>query len=87
MFAATGGGTGATAALELSVVMPCLNEERTLPVCIAKALKTMAGLGIEGEVLVVDNGSTDRSVEVARRAAPGWWCNRFAGTVMRRHGL
>ncbi len=61
-------GLCATAALELSVVMPCLNEERTLPVCIAKALKTMAGLGIEGEVLVVNNGSTDRSVEVARQS-------------------
>src|SRR5204863_476211 len=51
--------------LELSVVMPCLNEERTLPVCIDKALATMRKLGIKGEVLIVDNGSTDRSVEVA----------------------
>jgi glycosyltransferase involved in cell wall biosynthesis len=54
--------------LELSIVMPCLNEERTLPVCVAKALRTMERLGIRGEVVVVDNGSTDRSVEVARAA-------------------
>jgi glycosyltransferase involved in cell wall biosynthesis len=54
--------------LELTVVMPCLNEERTLPVCVEKAIATMQRLGIHGEVLVVDNGSTDRSVEVARRA-------------------
>ena len=52
--------------LELTVVMPCLNEERTLPVCIDKALTTMGRFGIRGEVLVVDNGSTDRSVVVAR---------------------
>jgi glycosyltransferase involved in cell wall biosynthesis len=52
--------------LELSVVMPCLNEERTLPVCIRKALDTMREHGIAGEVVIVDNGSTDRSVIVAR---------------------
>src|SRR5438876_8293766 len=52
--------------LELSVVMPCLNEERTLPVCISKALNTMREHGIAGEVVIVDNGSTDRSVVVAR---------------------
>jgi glycosyltransferase involved in cell wall biosynthesis len=52
--------------IELSVVMPCLNEERTLPGCIAKALKAMREHGISGEVVVADNGSTDRSVIVAR---------------------
>src|SRR5689334_13841352 len=52
--------------LELSVVMPCLNEERTLPVCIDKALTTMRKHGINGEVVIVDNGSTDRSVVIAR---------------------
>lgn len=54
--------------LELSVVMPCLNEARTLPTCVGKALATMEQLGIAGEVLVVDNGSTDDSVAVARSA-------------------
>jgi glycosyltransferase involved in cell wall biosynthesis len=52
--------------LELSVVMPCLNEERTLPSCIAMALAAMREHGIRGEVVVVDNGSIDRSVAVAR---------------------
>jgi hypothetical protein len=56
------------APLELSVVMPCLNEERTLPVCVGKALSTIQRLGIHGEVLIVDNGSTDRSVEIAQAA-------------------
>jgi len=54
--------------LELSVVMPCLNEERTAPICIEKALRTMRKLGVRGEVVLVDNGSTDRSVEVAEQA-------------------
>jgi glycosyltransferase involved in cell wall biosynthesis len=62
------GATPADQGLELSVVMPCLNEERTLPACIAKALRTMQALGVRGEVLVVDNGSTDRSVAVAEAA-------------------
>src|SRR4051812_7784470 len=52
--------------LELSVVMPCLNEERTLPSCIAKAIAAMEAHRIVGEVVIVDNGSTDRSVVVAR---------------------
>ncbi len=54
--------------LELTVVMPCLNEERTLPACIGKALETMWKLEIAGEVLIVDNGSTDNSVAVALAA-------------------
>jgi len=45
--------------------MPCLNEERTLATCIRKAQQCFRELGIEGEVVIADNGSTDRSVEVA----------------------
>lgn len=54
--------------VELSVVMPCLNEERTVAVCVRKALQTMDLLGIVGEVIIVDNGSTDHSVELATLA-------------------
>jgi glycosyltransferase involved in cell wall biosynthesis len=50
----------------VSAVMPCLNEDRTLAECIRKAQACFRELGIEGEVVVADNGSTDRSVEVAR---------------------
>ena len=50
---------------ELSVVMPCLNESRTLGLCIQKALATMKQLGIAGEVIVADNGSTDGSQSIA----------------------
>jgi glycosyltransferase involved in cell wall biosynthesis len=49
----------------VSAVMPCLNEERTLAACIRKAQQCFRELGIEGEVIVADNGSSDRSVEIA----------------------
>ena len=52
-------------ALELSVVMPCLNESLTLGTCIKKAQATMERLGIRGEVIVADNGSTDGSQALA----------------------
>lgn len=48
--------------------MPCLNEERTVGACVSAALTAMRSLGIEGEVVVVDNGSTDSSAQVARDA-------------------
>jgi glycosyltransferase involved in cell wall biosynthesis len=51
----------------LSVVLPCLNESETLAVCVTKAQRSMAELGIDGEVIVADNGSTDGSQEIARR--------------------
>ena len=52
----------------VSVVMPCLNEERTVGTCVRKALSAIAELGLPGEVIVSDNGSTDASVDVARGA-------------------
>ncbi|MGC1188516.1 MAG: glycosyltransferase family 2 protein [Candidatus Acidiferrales bacterium] len=51
--------------LEVSVVMPCLNEEKTIGACVAEALTAMERAGLRGEVVVADNGSTDRSVEIA----------------------
>lgn len=55
------------AGIELSVVMPCLNEADTLETCIRKAQTAMREAGIEGEVIVADNGSDDGSREIARR--------------------
>jgi glycosyltransferase involved in cell wall biosynthesis len=52
---------------EVSVVIPCLNEERTLGACIDKALAAFEAAGIAGEVVVADNGSTDASVDIAGR--------------------
>src|ERR1700735_2016361 len=52
--------------MEVSVVMPCLNERETVGVCVRKAMTALREAGIAGEVIVADNGSTDGSVEIAR---------------------
>ncbi len=52
--------------VELSVVMPCLNEADTLAACIAAIRETLETSGIAGEIIVADNGSSDGSVEIAR---------------------
>jgi glycosyltransferase involved in cell wall biosynthesis len=59
--------SGNTGALELSVVMPCLNESRTLGTCIQKVQSTMQRLGIRGETIVADNGSSDGSQSLAKQ--------------------
>ena len=51
--------------LELTILMPCLNEAETLAVCIRKALGYLERSGVAGEVLIADNGSTDGSQEIA----------------------
>jgi glycosyltransferase involved in cell wall biosynthesis len=55
-------------ALELTILMPCLNEAATLGVCIAKAQAYLASSGVRGEVLIADNGSTDGSQALAESA-------------------
>lgn len=51
----------------LSAVIPCLNEEKTLPICIKKAQACFAKMKIAAEIVVGDNGSTDKSVQLARK--------------------
>ena len=53
--------------LELTIVMPCLNEAETLERCIQSAQSFLQSQGISGEIVVGDNGSTDGSREIARR--------------------
>ncbi|MBC7665798.1 MAG: glycosyltransferase [Caulobacter sp.] len=55
-------------ACELTILMPCLDEARTLPACIAKARRFIEQSHIAGEVVIADNGSTDGSQAVAREA-------------------
>jgi len=51
--------------LELTILMPCLNEAETLAVCIQKAQSFLSDNNISGEVLIADNGSTDDSIQIA----------------------
>ena len=51
--------------MELTVVMPCLNEAETVATCVRKAIGFLAESGISGEVLIADNGSTDGSQQLA----------------------
>lgn len=55
-----------TQACELTILMPCLNEAETLATCIDKAQAFLRRAGIDGEVLIADNGSTDGSQDIAR---------------------
>src|SRR5260370_36408780 len=57
--------SGLVPPLEVSVVIPCLNEAKSIGLCVDKALRALAESSLRGEVVVADNGSTDGSVEVA----------------------
>ena len=53
--------------IEVSILMPCLNEAETIGTCINKAASFLARSKIHGEILIADNGSTDGSVQIAER--------------------
>lgn len=61
-----GNNSNETINIELSVVMPCLDESDTLAICIEKAQRAISESNISGEIVVADNGSTDASPEIAR---------------------
>src|SRR5262249_53995572 len=67
--------------IEVSVVMPCLNEERTVGRCVAKAVAALEKLGVNGEGIVADNGSSDDSHAVARRSGA-----RVVSVIRRGYG-
>ncbi|MBV9269186.1 MAG: glycosyltransferase family 2 protein, partial [Acidobacteriaceae bacterium] len=57
-----------TAALDVSIVLPCLNEAETLEACVRQALAAIEASGVAGEVVVADNGSSDGSQGIAIRS-------------------
>lgn len=54
--------------IEISIVIPCLNEAETLQGCVVEAFAALESNGVTGEVIVADNGSSDGSQEIARQA-------------------
>ncbi len=54
--------------LDISIVMPCLNEVNTVAICVEEALKYIEKNGLKGEVVVADNGSTDGSGNIAKQS-------------------
>src|SRR5580704_6991304 len=58
---------GATQPVDVSVVIPCLNEANSLAICIDKAVSAFRNAGLSGEVVVADNGSNDGSVVIAEQ--------------------
>ena len=53
--------------IDVSVVIPCLNEANSIGVCVSKAMEAFRVAGLRGEVVVADNGSTDGSTEIAEK--------------------
>jgi glycosyltransferase involved in cell wall biosynthesis len=51
---------------KISVVLPCLNEEKTIGICLKKIKEAFEKYNLDGEIIVVDNGSTDKSAEIAK---------------------
>ena len=64
---ASASSANATDALELTILMPCLNEAETIAVCVEKAMAFLRRANIKGEVLIADNGSTDGSQAIAEQ--------------------
>ena len=67
--------------VEVSVVIPCLNEANSLAFCVDKAIRAFHSAGLSGEVVVADNGSTDGSIEIAE-----WHGARVVRVPQRGYG-
>jgi hypothetical protein len=74
-------GAARPRALELTILMPCLNEAETVATCVAKAVGFLKRSGVQGEVVIADNGSTDGSQALAEAAGA-----RVVGVLDRGYG-
>jgi len=79
--------------IELSVVLPCLNERETVGICVQKAVAALEQANLRGEVIVADNGSTDGSIELAESAgarvvhvSQRGYGNALRGGIQAAHG-
>src|SRR3984957_10306399 len=79
--------------MELTVVIPCLDEAETVATCVSKAVRFIAENGIDGEVIVADNGSTDGSRQLAADAGARvvpindrGYGNALIGGILAAHG-
>ena len=67
--------------VDISVVIPCLNEAGSIGRCVDKALEGIRRSGLVGEVVVCDNGSMTAPPKLPPRTAPGWSSDRSAATA------
>ena len=67
--------------VDVSVVIPCLNEANSIGICVGKALDAFKAAGLRGEVVVADNGSTDGSIAIAEKL-----CARVVDVPARGYG-
>ncbi len=72
---------GAEKLVDISVVIPCLNEANSIGICVGKALDAFKSAGLRGEVVVADNGSTDGSIDIAEKLGA-----RVIGVPARGYG-
>jgi glycosyltransferase involved in cell wall biosynthesis len=82
-----------TEEIELTILMPCLNEEATIGICISKGLQFFMNYHINGEILIADNGSTDGSIRIAEnlgarvvRVKEKGYGNALSGGIMAAKG-
>src|SRR5438445_3439993 len=87
------GSSPITDEIEFSIVMPCLNEARTVGRCIEKAQRSLREQGLSGEIIVADNGSGDDSRMIARRlgarvigVSPKGYGNALMGGIAAARG-
>ena len=79
----------------VSVVLPCLNEESSVALCVNEALDALAAGNLRGEVIVVDNGSTDDSIQraeaaggrIVKESRPGYGSALLAGFDVAKHEI